>query len=254
MRFKHGSLNIYVFDSYDQMSEKAANMIAGQINLKPETVLGLATGSTPVGTYKELIKRYEEGDVDFSEVKTFNLDEYYPIEPTNNQSYDYFMKENLFNHINIKKENVHIPSGVSKDVEADCKKYDEMIEKSGNIDIQVLGIGVNGHIGFNEPDVKFETGTHRVKLDEETIISNSRFFNSKDEVPKEAVSMGIKNIMNSKKIIFLANGENKAEIVEKMLFGDVTPEVPASILQLHKDVTVILDRAAAKRIIDRLQK
>lgn len=252
MKFKRGSMTIYVFDNYDEMSAKCADLIAGQVNLKPDSILGLATGSTPIGTYKGLIKKCQNGEVDFSEVKTFNLDEYYPIEPTNDQSYYYFMNEQLFSHINIKKENVHIPSGNSADIEKEAKNYDKMMEESAGVDIQVLGVGTNGHIGFNEPDDYFTYGTHKVTLDKETIKSNARFFESEDMVPTQAISMGIGNIMSSRKIILLASGANKADAIKKMIFGHVDPRVPASILQLHKDVVVFLDKESAKEIIDLL--
>ncbi len=229
MKFKRGSMTIYVFDNYDEMSAKCADLIAGQVNLKPDSILGLATGSTPIGTYKGLIKKCQNGEVDFSEVKTFNLDEYYPIEPTNDQSYYYFMNEQLFSHINIKKENVHIPSGNSADIEKEAKNYDKMMEESAGVDIQVLGVGTNGHIGFNEPDDYFTYGTHKVTLDKETIKSNARFFESEDMVPTQAISMGIGNIMSSRKIILLASGANKADAIKKMIFGHIDPRVPARV-------------------------
>nr|WP_330407984.1 glucosamine-6-phosphate deaminase [Vallitalea guaymasensis] len=245
-------MRIIVSNTYEEMSKKAATLVASQVNLKPNSILGLATGGTPVGMYRELVKMYQEDEVDFSGVKTFNLDEYYPIDKTNDQSYYYYMKDNLFNHVNIDEENINIPNGKAKDIETECYEYDKNIYNSGGIDLQVLGIGTNGHIGFNEPDVTFESGTHKVTLDDETIKANSRFFDSIEEVPKEAISMGMKTIMQSKKIVLLANGEAKAKIIEKMLFGEISPNVPASILQLHPHVIVILDKEAAKYIEDKV--
>lgn len=252
MKYKYKGSIIYVLENYDEISIKAAQLLAAQVNLKPNCVLGLATGSTPEGMYKKLIRKYEQNEVDFSEVTTFNLDEYYPIDPKNTQSYAYYMKEKFFSKINIQQSQTFIPDGQAEDVDKMCENYDLMINKYGGIDFQVLGIGNNGHIGFNEPNIRFESGTHLVELDNETIEANSRFFDNKKDVPILAISMGVRNIMHSKKIILLASGEHKAEAVEKMLFGDITPNLPASILQLHNDVTIILDNAAAKLIVPRL--
>ncbi|WDV45882.1 glucosamine-6-phosphate deaminase [Clostridiaceae bacterium M8S5] len=238
-------MNIIIVDNYEEMSKKAASIIMSCVVLKPNSVLGLATGSTPLGMYKELVKAYKRGDVDFSNVLSFNLDEYYGINKDNSQSYNYYMNENFFKHINIKKENTFIPSSKIEDLDQACKYYDQIINKHGGIDIQVLGIGQNGHIGFNEPDSKFVGETHLVNLKEDTINANARFFSSVDEVPKKAISMGIKSIMKAKKIVLLASGESKAHAIYSAVKGDITPEVPASILQLHPDVTVILDREAA---------
>lgn len=243
-------MRIIVAANYDEMSKKAADIVASQIILKPESVVGLATGGTPVGFYSELIKIHKDGKFSFKEVKTFNLDEYYGLDKDNTQSYHYYMMKNLFNHIDINIENINIPSGTAKDIEVECKAYEAKIKNAGGIDIQVLGIGTNGHIGFNEPDVKFEAITHLVKLDEETIEANSRFFNSIEEVPKSAISMGIKTIMHAKKIVLLASGSEKAKVIESMMNGDITPDLPASILQLHPDVTLILDKDAASELIE----
>lgn len=239
------NIKIIIVDNYDQMSKKAAAMIEAQVLLKRNSVLGLATGSTPEGMYQELVKKYQENEVDFQDVTTFNLDEYYPIAPDNPQSYAYYMHENFFKHVNVREHYQNIPSGSNTNVEETCQVYDRAIEASGNIDLQILGIGTNGHIGFNEPDVKFEAGTHLVELDEETIEANARFFDNIDDVPEQALSMGIRNIMHSKKIILMASGQNKAKAIRAMLKGPVTPELPASILQLHQDVTLIIDEAAA---------
>ena len=207
MRINYNSITIYIEDTYEDMSKKAARMVAAQVILKPESVVGLATGSTPEGMYKELVNMENEGVVDFSEVTTFNLDEYEDLPPDNLQSYDYYMKKHLFDHIKINMDKVHIPSGTDEDVSKVCREYDQMIMKCGNMDIQILGIGTNGQIGFNEPDLKFEAGTHLVSLDEETIDSNARFFDSIDQVPKKAISMGIRYIMHSKIVVLMANGD-----------------------------------------------
>lgn len=246
-------MTIIVKENYEMMSKKAANLVAAQVTIKPQSILGLATGSTPEGMYTELVDMYNNETVDFSESKSFNLDEYYPIEATNTQSYAYYMNNHLFNHVNFGEEAVNIPNGSASDLSAACRAYDQKIYESGGIDLQILGIGNNGHIGFNEPDVHFESGTHLVELDEGTIEANARFFNSVEEVPTQAISMGIRTIMHSRKILLLASGKNKAEILEKMLFGEILPEVPASILQLHNDVTLILDKAAASLILERVQ-
>jgi glucosamine-6-phosphate deaminase len=239
------NIKIIIVDNYEQMSKKAAAMIEAQVLLKRNSVLGLATGSTPEGMYQELVKKYQENEVNFQDVTTFNLDEYYPIAPDNPQSYAYYMHEHFFKHVNVREHYQNIPSGSNTNVEETCQVYDRAIEVSGNIDLQILGIGTNGHIGFNEPDVKFESGTHLVELDEETIEANARFFDHIADVPKQALSMGIRNIMHSKKIILMASGQNKAKAIRAMLKGPVTPELPASILQLHQDVTLIIDEEAA---------
>lgn len=248
MKANLSNLKIYVESNYEGMSKKAANLLASQIHLNPYSIIGLATGGTPVGMYKELIRMHKEEGLNFTEVITFNLDEYYPISTDNSQSYYYYMMDNLFNHINVDKNNVHIPNGMAEDVHLECESYEKMIKVAGGIDFQVLGIGPNGHIGFNEPDDKFEKNTHLVHLDEETIKANSRFFDSIDKVPKTAISMGIKTIMSAKKILLVANGKNKAEIIKKAIFGDITPDVPASVLQLHPDVTFVLDKEASAEI------
>ena len=238
-------MRIIVVDNYEEMSKKAAMMVASQVMLKPNSVLGLATGDTPLGMYKELIMLYSKNEVDFKEVTTFNLDEYYGLNRENPQSYYSYMINNFFNSININRENINVPRGMEKDINSVCSEYEDKIKEAGGIDMQVLGIGGNGHIGFNEPDVNFEAQTHLVNLDEQTIEANSRFFDSIVDVPVKAISMGIKTIMNSKKIILLANGINKAEAIERAIKGKISPKVPASILQLHNDVTIILDKQAA---------
>lgn len=237
-------MRIIIVKDYEELSKRAANILASQIILKPSSVIGLATGSTPIGTYQELVRLYKSGNIDFSEVVTFNLDEYYGLDRYDKQSYYFFMNKYLFSHINIDRKNVHIPDGKAENIYIECKTYEKKIKKAGGIDIQLLGIGRNGHIGFNEPDMKFEALTHLVNLDEDTIKANSRFFNSIEEVPKQAISMGIKTIMNSKKILLLAYGAQKNETIYNMVNGRITPELPASVLQLHIDVTVILDKGA----------
>lgn len=245
-------MRIYVSKDYEEMSKKAANIVAAQIYLKPNSVIGLATGSTPLLMYKELVRLHKEEGLDFSEVTTFNLDEYIGLPEEDVNSYHYYMFNHFFEHINIKRENIHIPDGMASDIDTECENYERMIMAHGGIDLQVLGIGKNGHIGFNEPDVKFETATHKVRLDEETINANARFFDHIDQVPKYAVSMGIKTIMHAKKVLLLANGSTKAEAVFKSVYGGITPETPASILQVHQDVTIVLDEGGASLLKDNM--
>lgn len=239
-------MRVIIAKDYKELSQKASSILASQLILKPESVLGLATGSTPIGTYEELIKLNREGIVSFSSATTFNLDEYYGLDGNNPNSYNYFMRDKLFNHIDIDNNRVHIPNGLTKDIQKECQTYEKKIVEKGGIDIQLLGIGRNGHIGFNEPDAKFEAKTHLVNLDKDTVGDNSRFFRDIREVPKKAISIGIKTIMNSKKILLLASGEDKASTVYNALHGEITPKVPASVLQLHQDVIVIVDKQAAK--------
>lgn len=233
---------------YADMSRKAANIIAAQIITKPECVLGLATGSSPIGTYDNLVAMYENGDLDFSGITTVNLDEYKGLTRDNDQSYYYFMHEHLFDRVNIDPERTNVPNGMEADAEKECKRYEEFIKSLGGVDLQLLGLGHNGHIGFNEPAPVFDKETHCVNLTESTIEANKRFFASADDVPRQAYTMGIGTIMRAKKILLVASGEDKADIVAKAFFGDVTPEVPASILQMHPDVTVVADAAALSKI------
>ena len=239
---------IYKVKDYEEMSRKAANIIAAQVITKPDCILGLATGSSPVGTYQNLIAGYEKGDLDFSNVKTINLDDYKGLSPENDQSYRYFMNTNLFDHINIDKNNTHVPNGLEADSEKACSEYNEIIAQSGGIDLQLLGLGPNGHIGFNEPDSVFIAGTHCVDLTESTIDANKRFFESIDDVPRQAYTMGIQNIMSAKKILVVVSGANKAESLAKAINGPIDPQVPASILQLHNDVIFVVDEAAASML------
>jgi glucosamine-6-phosphate deaminase len=241
-------MRIYCAKDYKEMSRKAANIISAQIILKPDCVLGLATGSTPIGTYNQLVEWYNKGDLDFSEVKTVNLDEYKGLAADNTQSYRYFMNHNLFSHVNINKDNTYVPNGLAKDDNAECTRYSEVIKSLGGIDLQLLGLGHNGHIGFNEPNDSFDLDVHCVALTQSTIDANSRLFKSAEEVPKFAYTMGMKAIMQAKKILIVVSGEDKAEIVKKAFTGEVTPEVPVSILQMHGDVTLVGDEAALSRI------
>lgn len=233
---------------YTEMSRIAANLIGAQVIIKPNCVLGLATGSTPIGTYEHLASAYENGDLDFSQVTSINLDEYKGLSPENDQSYRYFMNTNLFSKVNIDINNTYVPNGLEPDSEKACSDYDKIIEEAGGIDLQLLGLGLNGHIGFNEPSDSFTCGTNCVDLTQSTIDANSRFFESYDDVPKQAYTMGIKTIMQAKKVVVVVNGKNKAQIVKDAFFGPVTPQVPASILQLHGDVTIIGDAEAMSLI------
>lgn len=230
---------------YQDMSRKAANIISAQIIIKPNCVLGLATGSSPIGTYKQLIDWYHKGDLDFSQVSTVNLDEYKGLAQDNPQSYYYFMYENFFKHINIDMNRVNIPNGMEEDIEKECSRYDQVITSLGGVDLQLLGLGNNGHIGFNEPYESFNKTTHCVALTQSTIDANARFFSSSEEIPRYAYTMGIGNIMNAEKIVLIVSGSAKAQILKEVIEGPILPTVPASILQLHKDVTVVADQEAA---------
>ena len=242
-------MKIYVSEDYKDMSRKAANIVSAHVILNPACVLGLATGSTPIGMYKQLIDWYNKGDLDFSQVKSVNLDEYVGLAPTHDQSYRYFMQTNLFDHVNIDPANTNVPNGLASDPEAECERYNQVIRSMGGIDVQVLGMGHNGHIGFNKPGHAFELETHVVNLTERTIEANARFFASKDEVPKRAITMGIKSIMQARQILVVVSGEDKAEIVKKAFYGPVVPEVPASILQMHPNVVLCGDKAALSKIL-----
>lgn len=229
---------------YEDMSRKAADIIAAQVIMKPNCVLGLATGSTPIGTYARLVKKHKKGDLDFSGVTSVNLDEYKGLTKENDQSYYYFMNDKLFSRVNVNKERTFLPDGMEPDSDKACRDYNEIIASVGGVDLQLLGLGHNGHIGFNEPGTTFEAETHCVDLTESTIKANQRFFASMDEVPKQAYTMGIKTIMQAKKILIVISGEDKAEIVKEAFFGPITPKVQASVLQLHNDVIVVADEAA----------
>jgi glucosamine-6-phosphate deaminase len=241
-------MTIYQANDYQEMSRKTANIISAQIIINPCSTLGLATGSTPIGTYQQLIEWYKKGDLDFSKIHTVNLDEYKGLSKDSEQSYSYFMKHNFFDHINIPMENTNIPNGLEEDNDYECSRYNQIIKDLGGVDLQLLGIGNNGHIGFNEPGAAFEKETHCVKLTHNTIEINARFFKTLNAVPKYAYSMGIKSIMQAKKIVLAASGGSKAQALYKALFGPITPQVPASILQLHNDVTIITDQDALSLI------
>lgn len=237
-------MELIIASNYDEMSRLAADKIALCLNDKPECVLGLATGSTPIGLYAQLVKDFQNGKISFARATTFNLDEYRGLDPQHNQSYRYFMQKNLFDHVDVELEKTHVPDGANPDAQAACDAYEKGIEEAGGIDLQLLGLGHNGHIGFNEPDDSFPVGTHVVDLTESTINANSRLFDSIDEVPRQAYTMGVGTIMKARSILVVASGADKAQIVRDAFFGPVTPQVPASVLQLHPDVTVIVDAEA----------
>ena len=232
---------------YEDMSRKAANIISAQVIMKPDCVLGLATGSSPVGTYEKLVEWYRKGDLDFGDVTTVNLDEYRGLPRENDQSYYYFMHNHLFDYVNINPERTFLPDGMNDDPEKECARYEEVICATGGVDLQLLGLGHNGHIGFNERGELFENGTHCVDLQPSTIEANKRFFASADDVPKQAYSMGIQTIMMAKKILVVVSGADKAEAVKNAFFGPVTPKVPGSILQMHPNVVVVADEAALSK-------
>lgn len=238
------NLKIIVCENYEEMSQQAAKIVSSQLIVKPNSILGLATGSTPIGLYQNLIQMNQKGEIDFSEVKTFNLDEYYPIKKSNDQSYDYFMNEQLFSKVNIDKKNIDIPNGEADDPVAECQRYENELSKIGGVDLQVLGIGQNGHIAFNEPDENLVAVTHLTDLTQNTIEANARFFESADDVPKKALTMGMGSILKAKKIIILANGANKAKAVSELLNDNINTSNPATMLKVHKDVTLICDKEA----------
>jgi len=241
-------MEVIIKETYEEMSKLAAEMIAKVVRSKPNAVLGLATGSTPVGTYKELIKMHKEEKLDFSQITTFNLDEYVGLQPTHNQSYRYFMNENLFNHINVDKKKTFVPDGMAKDILAFCKWYEDQILKAGGVDVQLLGIGGNGHIAFNEPGSSLGSRTRVKTLDEKTIKDNARFFKSLNEVPRYAITMGIGTIMDARMLILLANKENKADAIAKTVEGPITAMVPASIVQMHPKAVIIVDKPAGSKL------
>ena len=239
-------MKVIVTKNYDELSKVAANEMANIIRNNPKAILGLATGGSPVGMYKELIKMNQSGEIDFSKVTTVNLDEYVGLSGDHPQSYRYFMNNTLFNHINIDKKNTYVPNGLAENIEEECKNYDAMIAELGGTDVQLLGVGNNGHIAFNEPDSSLVSGTHLTGLTEDTIKANARFFDTIDEVPKTALTMGLGGIMKSKKIIVIASGESKAEAIRGMVSGKISTNMPVSMLQMHRDVVVIVDEDAAK--------
>ena len=237
-------MKVIIVENYDEMSVKAAEILTDIVKKNPKAVLGLATGSSPIGTYQNMAKDHCENGTSYKDIVTVNLDEYVGLTADHDQSYAYFMYQNLFKNIDVKLENTNLPSGSAKDLQAECDRYNALLEQYQQ-DVQVLGLGSNGHIGFNEPGTPFGSVTHLVDLTESTIKDNSRLFASIDEVPRQALSMGIKNIMNAKSILVVVSGKNKAKAVYGMVKGEVTPDLPASVLQLHPAVTVICDKDAA---------
>ncbi len=233
---------------YDHMSRQAANILSAQVILKPDCVLGLATGSSPIGTYRQLVDWYRKGDIDFSQVRTVNLDEYVGLDAANDQSYSYFMRRHLFDQVNIDLANTNVPCGTNLNAEEECARYDAIIQGMGGIDLQLLGLGPNGHIGFNEPDDYFPKSTHKVALTDATIQANKRFFEREEDVPRFAYTMGVSDIMQAQRVVMVVSGAGKADIVKRAFFGPITPQVPASILQLHKDFILVADEAALSRI------
>ena len=241
-------MRIYECADYRAMSRQAANIISAQVIMKPECVLGLATGSTPIGVYDQLVEWYRKKDLSFLRTRSVNLDEYRGLSGTHEQSYRYFMQTHLFDRVDIRPENTNVPNGLAEDTDAECARYDKVIQDLGGIDLQLLGMGRNGHIGFNEPCDAFIMGTHLVNLTESTIEANKRFFASEEDVPRQALTMGIMHIMQAKKILVVVSGEDKADAVAKAFAGPVTPQVPASILQIHPDVVLVGDRAALAQL------
>lgn len=242
-------MNVVIVKNYKEISVRATQLVTDQIAKKKNTVLGLATGQTPVGMYQELVRKFQQGEIDFSQVVTFNLDEYYGLSPEHPQSYYYFMWDTFFQYINIKEENVHLLNGDTENIDGECQHYEYLIQKNGGIDLQILGIGDNGHLGFNEPAIGLNSKTHLVNLSEETIQANSQYFNNIQEVPRQALTMGIGTIMKAQKIILLANGRKKAHVIERTINGPVSTEVPATVLQLHNDVTLLIDQEAGSILI-----
>lgn len=241
-------MKVVIAKNYREISTQAAQLVAEQITKKKNTVLGLPTGQTPIGMYQELVKKFQQGEIDFSRVVTFNLDEYYGLPPEHPQSYHYFMWHTFFKHINIKKENIHLLNGMTENIKEECNQYEYLIEKNGGIDLQILGIGNNGHLGFNEPAISLPSKTYLVNLAEETIRANSRYFDDIQEVPKQALTMGIGTIMKAQKIILLASGRKKVYPIERTINGLVSTQVPATFLQLHNDVSIIVDEEAVNHI------
>ena len=240
-------MKVIITKNYEEMSEKAYEIVRDVIKANPNAVLGLATGSSPIGLYDDLVKAYERGEISFKNIRTVNLDEYVGLDYSSDQSYVYFMRKNLFERVDIDLANTNFPDGKAKDLEAECARYTKLVEGMQQ-DVQVLGLGSNGHIAFNEPGTPFDSTTHVVKLTESTIKDNSRLFKNIDEVPRSALTMGIANIMNAKKIVVVANGANKADAIYKTVKGEITEAVPASILQKHPDVTIVCDELAAAKL------
>ena len=240
-------MKVIITENYEEMSRVAADIIISLVKKNPEAVLGLATGSSPIGTYDNMVKDHKENGTSYKSVKTVNLDEYVTLAPDHDQSYAYFMRKNLFDRVDIDLANTNLPSGIAPDAQAECDRYNALLDTMKQ-DIQLLGLGSNGHIGFNEPGTPFGSVTHLVDLTENTIKDNSRLFANIEDVPRQALSMGIKNIMQAKSILMVVSGANKADAVYGMVKGEVTPDLPASVLQLHPDVTIVCDKAAAAKL------
>ncbi|MBM6870762.1 glucosamine-6-phosphate deaminase [Pseudoflavonifractor phocaeensis] len=243
-------MRVYCAENYEAMSRRAANIISAQVITKPDSVLGLATGGTPVGAYRQLVEWYKKGDLSFAEIRSVNLDEYYGLSPWHEQSYRYFMQSNLFDHIDIRPENTHVLNGLADNAQRECERYNQLIHDLGGIDLQLLGMGHNGHIAFNEPGDDFGLETHLVTLTDRTIDANTRFFERREDVPRQALTMGIKNIMRARRILMVVSGADKAEAVYQAFCGRVTRDVPASVLQLHPDVTLVGDRDALSKLLE----
>lgn len=241
-------MNILTFDSQEKLNEAGAGLLASIVQKKPDAVLGLATGGTPVGIYEQLVKKYRDGLVSFKRATSFNLDEYVGIAPTHEQSYRYYMQQHLFNHIDIIPERTNVPNGNATDLQGECLHYDEAISEAGQLDIQLLGLGHNGHIGFNEPGEELSSGTHVVELAEKTRQANARYFASEEEVPRQAITMGMGSILKAKMILLVVKGEDKADIVKRALQGPITTDCPASLLQTHPKLVVLLDDAAGSKL------
>lgn len=241
-------MEVIIKNNYREVSELAAQYLLNTVKSKTNAVIGLPTGGTPLGMYSIIVNEFNNNNISFQNVTTFNLDEYIGLEKTNKNSYYYFMNEHLFSHIDIKQENINIPNGMTNNVKQECSSYENKIKAAGLMDILFIGIGKNGHIGFNEPADYFEPYTHEVKLQDNTIAANSRFFDRIENVPKTAITMGIKTILSAKKIVLIASGVSKAEVIAKAIKGKITPQLPASILQLHNNITIIIDKEAAKNL------
>lgn len=241
-------MEVIIKNSYEEVSAAAAQYLLNTVKNKPTAVLGLPTGSSPIGMYKIVVDEYKNNKVSFENVTTFNLDEYMGLDRNNDQSYYYFMNENLYSHVNLKPENINIPDGTAKDINQESVRYENKLKAEGPMDIMFLGIGNNGHIGFNEPGDYFEPFTHQVELTQDTIEANARFFEKTEDVPTKAVTMGVKSISSAKKIVLIATGAAKADAIAKTVKGKITPQVPASILQMHDDVTIIIDKEAASKL------
>lgn len=246
-------IRVIVTEHYQELSQKAAQLLSVQLQKKPDSVIGFATGSTPIGMYKELINSYNRKEISFEQMSTFNLDEYVGLTRVHPQSYYHFMQEQLFSHINVRPEKIQFPPGIFTDAKHACQSYEDALKAAGGVDLQILGIGVNGHIGFNEPDQHFTLYTHIVELAKKTIESNARFFGGEDEVPRSAITMGIKSIMDARSILLLASDRKKAAAVQRIFSGKVDPQIPATVLQLHPDVTLVVDREAASFLKEELQ-